>query len=183
MKIKKFDNIWIMGLILCGAILVFLYMLKIFFPSFVVETAQSEKICKIGNYIDTHKWAWYLASSVLSFIVMSLLCCSACRKKTLNWKEILIIVADIAFMYIIKAFLPKYYTAFNYISMILLPCIMGRKVDTYDNYFCEPNARTNFYVGNTEYRANDNRLQLCYVAYISYRRLFVSNFALFGNEL
>ena len=42
MKIKKFDNIWIMGLILCGAILVFLYMLKIFFPSFVVETAQSD---------------------------------------------------------------------------------------------------------------------------------------------
>lgn len=128
MKIKKFDNIWIMGLILCGAILVFLYMLKIFFPSFVVETAQSEKICKIGNYIDTHKWAWYLANSVLSFIVMSLLCCSACRKKTLNWKEILIIVADIAFMYIIKAFLPKYYTAFNYISMILLPCIMGARL-------------------------------------------------------
>lgn len=125
MKIKKFDNIWIMGLILCGAILVFLYVLKIFFPSFVVETAQSEKICKIGNYIDTHQWAWYLASFVLSFIVMSLLCCSACRKKSLNWKELLIICADIVIMYLIKAFAAKYYTALNYVSMILLPCIMG----------------------------------------------------------
>lgn len=125
MKIKKFDNIWIMGLILCGAILVFLYVLKIFFPSFVVETAQSEKICKIGNYIDTHQWAWYLASFVLSFIVMSLLCCSACRKKSLKWKELLIICADIVIMYLIKAFAAKYYTALNYVSMILLPCIMG----------------------------------------------------------
>lgn len=125
MKIKKFGNIWIMGLILCGAILVFLYVLKIFFPSFVVETAQSEKICKIGNYIDTHQWAWYLASFVLSFIVMSLLCCSACRKKSLNWKELLIICADIVIMYLIKAFAAKYYTALNYVSMILLPCIMG----------------------------------------------------------
>lgn len=125
MKIKKFDNIWIMGLILCGAILVFLYVLKIFFPSFVVETAQSEKICKIGNYIDTHQWAWYLASFVLYFIVMSLLCCSACRKKSLNWKELLIICADIVIMYLIKAFAAKYYTALNYVSMILLPCIMG----------------------------------------------------------
>ena len=125
MKIKRFDNIWIMGLILCGAILVFLYVLKIFFPSFVVETAQSEKICKIGNYIDTHQWAWYLASFVLSFIVMSLLCCSACRKKSLNWKELLIICADIVIMYLIKAFAAKYYTALNYVSMILLPCIMG----------------------------------------------------------
>lgn len=114
-----------MGLILCGAILVFLYVLKIFFPSFVVETAQSEKICKIGNYIDTHQWAWYLASFVLSFIVMSLLCCSACRKKSLNWKELLIICADIVIMYLIKAFAAKYYTALNYVSMILLPCIMG----------------------------------------------------------
>ena len=114
-----------MGLILCGAILVFLHVLKIFFPSFVVETAQSEKICKIGNYIDTHRWAWYLASFVLSFIVMSLLCCSACRKKSLNWKELLIICADIVIMYLIKAFAAKYYTALNYVSMILLPCIMG----------------------------------------------------------
>lgn len=59
---------------------------------------------------------------------MSLLCCCACRKKTLNWKELVIIAADIAFMYIVKAFLPKYYTAFNYISMILLPCIMRAKL-------------------------------------------------------
>lgn len=128
LKIKKFDNIWVMGLILCGVILISLYVLKIFFPSFVVETAQNDKICKIGKYIDTHKWAWYIASSILSFIVMSLLCCCACRKKTLNWKELVIIAADIAFMYIVKAFLPKYYTAFNYISMILLPCIMRAKL-------------------------------------------------------
>lgn len=128
LKIKKFDNIWVMGLILCGVILISLYVLKIFFPSFVVETAQSEKICEIGKYIDTHKWAWYTASSILSFIVMSLLCCCACRKKTLNWKELVIIAADITFMYIVKAFLPKYYTAFNYISMILLPCIMQAKL-------------------------------------------------------
>ena len=79
LKIKKFDNIWIMVLILCGVILISLYVLKILFPSFVVETAQNDKICKIGKYIDTHKWAWYTASSILSFIVMSLLLKDGCK--------------------------------------------------------------------------------------------------------
>lgn len=41
MKIKRFENVWIMGLILSGAILLFLYILKLIFPSFVIETAQN----------------------------------------------------------------------------------------------------------------------------------------------
>ena len=55
---KRFNNKWIMGLILCGAILIVLYIAKLIFPSFVVETAQNERICNIGRYIDTHKVVW-----------------------------------------------------------------------------------------------------------------------------
>lgn len=87
MKIKRFENVWIMGLILSGAILIFLYILKLIFPSFVIETAQNEQICKIGRYIDTHKWAWYLASSILSFTLYYLSCCACCRKKRLSTKR------------------------------------------------------------------------------------------------
>lgn len=74
MKIKRFDNIWIMGLILSGTILVVLYVVKLLFPSFIIETAQNEKICLIGNYIDTHEWAWFLSSTVLSFVSYYFLC-------------------------------------------------------------------------------------------------------------
>ena len=69
MKIKRFDNLWLMGLILCAVILVAVYVLKIFFPHFVIEVAQIESVTVVGHYIDTHKWAWYLASFVLSFFV------------------------------------------------------------------------------------------------------------------
>lgn len=124
MKIKRFENIWIMGLILSGAILLFLSILKLIFPSFVIETAQNEQICKIGRYIDTHKWAWYLASSILSFTLYYLSCCACCRKKRLSTKEMLIICAAILFGYAIKEILPQYYVAINNILMILLPCIM-----------------------------------------------------------
>lgn len=124
MKIKRFENVWIMGLILSGAILFFLYIFKLIFPSFVIETAQNEQICKIGRYIDTHKWAWYLASSILSFTLYYLSCCACCRKKRLSTKEMLIICAAILFGYAIKEILPQYYVAINNILMILLPCIM-----------------------------------------------------------
>lgn len=43
MKIKRFDNIWIMGLILSGTILVVLYVVKLLFPSFIIETAQTKR--------------------------------------------------------------------------------------------------------------------------------------------
>lgn len=128
LKIKKFDNIWVMGLILCGVILISLYVLKIFFPSFVVETAQNDKICKIGKYIDTHKWAWYLASSVLSFLSYYLICCACCRRSKVTIIEMLLIVATIGIGYLVKRFLPAYYSAINYISLIALPCIMKAKL-------------------------------------------------------
>lgn len=85
MKIKRFENVWIMGLILSGAILLFLYILKLIFPSFVIETAQNEQICKIGRYIDTHKWAWYLASSnIIVYAVLFVLLCVLQKEKIIH---------------------------------------------------------------------------------------------------
>lgn len=112
MKIKRFDNIWIMGLILSGTILVVLYVVKLLFPSFIIETAQNEKICLIGNYIDTHEWAWFLSSTVLSFVSYYFLCCACCRKTKLSLIELGIILVAIIIGYLIRKFLnASYYTA------------------------------------------------------------------------
>lgn len=121
MKIKRFNNLWIMGLILCAVILVIIYVAKIFFPNFVIEVAQSETICKIGHYIDSHKWAWYLTNALLGFLTYFLLICTVCRKKLLNLKEIAIIITAIIILEVIKIYLPKYYTAVNYSFLILIP--------------------------------------------------------------
>ena len=40
MKVKKFNNLWAMGLILCGVLLVAFYLAKIFFPEFIVGVAE-----------------------------------------------------------------------------------------------------------------------------------------------
>ena len=109
MKIKRFDNIWIMGLILSGTILVVLYVVKLLFPSFIIETAQNEKICLIGNYIDTHEWAWFLSSTVLSFVSYYFLCCACCGKTKLSLIELGIILVAIIIGYLIRKFLNDYY--------------------------------------------------------------------------
>lgn len=124
MKIKRFDNLWLMGLILCGAILGGVYILKIFFPNFVIEVAHIESITRIGHYIDNHKWAWYLASALLSFVTYYSVACACCKTKSLNLIEMVYVAATVIIMYTIKEFLPGLYVGANACSMIALPFLL-----------------------------------------------------------
>lgn len=125
MKVKRFDNLWLMGLIISGAILGAIYILKFFFPAFVIEVAHIDSIVKIGHFIDEHKWAWYLASIIISFISWYLICCACCRKKFLTNKETLIMLGSILLLYVVKELLPMQYTVLNYSALILLPMFFG----------------------------------------------------------
>lgn len=125
MKIKRFNNLWLMGLILSASILVVIYFLKMRFPQFVIEVAQTDSITRIGHYIDTHKWAWYIVSIILSFFVYYFYCCACCKKKSLSWKEVLYIVGMIAIVYLTREFFPNQYTSVNISSLILLPLLMN----------------------------------------------------------
>ena len=124
MKIKRFDNLWLMGLILCGVILGGVYILKIFFPNFVIEVAHVESITRIGHYIDTHKWAWYLASALLSFVTYYFVVCACCKVKSLDLRQIAYVAATVVIMYTIKEFLPTLYVGANACSMIALPFLL-----------------------------------------------------------
>ncbi len=125
MKIKRFNNLWTMGLILCGVILGIIYFFKLFFPQTVIEIAQIDSITKIGHYIDNHKWAWYLATTILSFCSYFLTCCASCKKYYLDLKEIIIILISILILFFVKEFVPSQYTSLNISITVLLPFIMG----------------------------------------------------------
>lgn len=124
MKIKRWDNVWIMGLVVMAIITAGLLILKIIFPEFVVETAQSEWIVSLGEYIDTHKWAWYVASAILSIIMNFFYCCACCKKKTLSKVEWCYILLSIVISFAIREHSPQYYTTANWCFAVLLPCIM-----------------------------------------------------------
>lgn len=127
MKIKRFDNLWLMGLILSASILGVIYILKFLCPQFVIEVAQIDSITRIGHYIDTHKWAWYVATFIITYISYYFICGASCGIKKLNLNQNLIIALTIIILFLTKEFLVAQYTAFNFISMILLPLIFNGK--------------------------------------------------------
>lgn len=127
MKVKKFSNLWTMGLIISASLLVGVYIVKLCFPEWYIEIAYSKQICEIGHYIDGHKWAWLLTNFIISLIAFYFYCCACCGKTKLNYKEIIIIIIAIIFLYTIKQHFNIYYITFNYIVLIILPIIFKCK--------------------------------------------------------
>ena len=124
MKIKRFNNLWAMGLILCGVLLVAIYLIKIFFPEFVIEIAHNDNITKIGKIVDNNKILTYIVSFILSFFVIYLTCCACCQKRKLSIKEIMLVVIGLIVSYFTKEFLPKQYTVVALSTSLILPLLM-----------------------------------------------------------
>lgn len=76
-------------IIIC--MLAFEYILKFFVPKEFVLVISNPNLIKAGDYINSHKWAYYLISSLFSFITYYLFTCACSRKKFLNKVECLII--------------------------------------------------------------------------------------------
>ena len=132
MKIKKFNNLWQMGLIIFGGILGVLYLLKLIFPSFVVGIAQIDAIVKFGNYVQNHLWAYYIFVFMTTFFVFYFLTCASCRKKNLSLLQICIISINIVCLLLIQKYLPTYYFSANEFSMFIVPaicCLIDKKKD------------------------------------------------------
>jgi hypothetical protein len=117
-----------MGLILSCGILVFYYFIKLIFPQFIIEVAHTDSIIMVGRYIDSHKWAWYCTTFVVSFFSYYLTCCASSQRKKLEWKENLIICIGIAILFLSKEFLPNQYQIFNWCSTILIPTLCKAKI-------------------------------------------------------
>ena len=124
MKIKKFKNLWTMGLILIVVIYVVYFTIKLINPAFIVGIAELPGIVALGNYVDTHPWAYYLFCGGISFITYYLYCCACCRKRKLNYKECAIILITTIIWYVIEAYIPALSAPFNYVTLVLLPALI-----------------------------------------------------------
>ena len=132
MKVKKFRNLWTMGLILFGAILIALYVAKIFYPEFIVGIAEIESVVKFGEYVDTHQWAYYLFTFITSMFVYYFYCCACCRKKGLKFFEFCLVALVVIALFIVQKYLPQYYFGLNMVSLIVLPmwiCKLNKVLD------------------------------------------------------
>lgn len=124
MKIKRFENLWTMGLIIFGVLLVAFYLAKIIFPSFVVGVAQTPRIVEFGNFVDSHLWAYHIFNGATSFLILYFYTCACCRICKLYCKETLILIAHILLSHLIEVFLPNQLLAFNFIAYLSIPLII-----------------------------------------------------------
>lgn len=103
--------------------LVACYILKIFFPQQFVMSVENDTIINIGNYIDSHKWLYYIFGSCTSFLTYWLYCCACCRRWRLNWWQCLVILGVVAAS-LLLTFVDVNLTAIlNYTSFVFLPYI------------------------------------------------------------
>lgn len=100
-----------------------MYVLKIFFPAEFVLSIENDVIVKIGTYIYTHTWSYYVFGIITSFITYWLYCCAVCRRWYLKWYEALIVLAVIGINIGLTLFDMNIYSAFSVITFVLLPCI------------------------------------------------------------
>lgn len=124
MKIKRFNNIWTMGLILVGVILIAFYVIKLAFPDFIIGVAETPSIVKFGQYVDTHKWAFHLYNLVIGYLGGYIYCCACCRKYKLNFKDnIILLLANVVLIFV-SQFALQYYSIVNYVLFIFVPFLM-----------------------------------------------------------
>lgn len=116
-------KVFISMLILAISFLVGLYIAKIFFPQEFVMAIQNEQLIAIGNFIDTHKWLYYICGGLTSFATYWLYLCAVSHRRYLKWWECLIIAVYIVIAKIIGTFDINIATAISIASFVVFPII------------------------------------------------------------
>lgn len=124
MKVKRFDNIWTMGLIIFSAILVAFYAIKIVFPSIIIGVAEIPSIVAIGTFVDSHTWAFVIFNFIVSYIGGYIYSCACCRTSKLNLYQNIVLASFIAVSTIFNLFLTDLFAPFSYVTLVLMPFVM-----------------------------------------------------------
>lgn len=130
-KIKRFKNLWTMGLILCGALLVTFYVIKIFFPQFIIGIAETPRIVKIGTAIQSNKWYLHLFNFGVGAIHGYILCCACCRTYNFKWKGFLVFFGTLILLRLVAEFYQEHYATVNYVNMVVTPfliCAVNKRI-------------------------------------------------------
>jgi hypothetical protein len=132
MKIKRFNNLWAMGLILFGALLVAFYVIKIICPEFIIGIAETPRIVEFGTIIQNNIVYLCLFNILSGYLYGYLYCCACCRTYILNLKSNIILLSSNIILVIIMILLPEHYNTINYISFITTPfliCLVNKTLN------------------------------------------------------
>lgn len=131
MKIKKFDNIWTIGFILFGALLILFYVGKLLFPHFIVGVAEVPRIVVFGNFIDSNKWFYHIFEFLWGTAIFSIYTCACCRMRKPKPKDLGVVALFVLAMRLLYEFKPEYYFGTSISFLVLCPfvvCFINRNL-------------------------------------------------------
>lgn len=118
-------RVFVSMVVLVVSFLFGMYILKFFFPEQFLFAIENETIIEIGNYIDSHAWAYYIVGIATSFLTYWLYLCAVCGKRKLSIKEMAIMLAVIGISIGISFLDEAAVSIVSYISLIALPVLFG----------------------------------------------------------
>lgn len=121
-------KVFISMLVLTVVFLVGLYVAKIFFPNEFIMVIENAQLIKIGNYIDSHKWLYYICCGITAFITYYLYCCACCGRYKFKLYEILIIIAVVVIVRALSFYNNILATAIEMSAFMFLPTIFKGKL-------------------------------------------------------
>lgn len=120
-------RVFVSMVVLVVAFLLGMYILKFFFPEQFLFAIENDTIIEIGNYIDSHAWAYYIVGIATSFLTYWLYLCAVCGKRKLSIKEMAIMLAVIGISIGISFIDEAAVSIVSYISLIALPVLFGSR--------------------------------------------------------
>ena len=117
-------KVFVSMLTLCVVFLVGLYIAKIFFPQEFVMTVSNKQLIKVGQFIDSSKWLFFLFGTITAFITYYLYCCASCGRKFLKWYEIFEILGVVLIVKIISPYNNSIASAIELSAFLFLPALM-----------------------------------------------------------
>lgn len=130
-------RVFVSMVVLVVAFLLGMYILKFFFPEQFLFAIENDTIIEVGNYIDSHAWAYYIVGIATSFLTYWLYICAVCAKKALSIKETLCVFAAIGISIGLSFVDEGAVAIFSYINLIALPVLFGgRNIKALAIVFC-----------------------------------------------
>lgn len=127
MKNKK---LYISMIVLIIAFLIAMYVLKLFFPQEFVMFIENERIIAIGDYVDNHKWLYYICCGITSFITYWFYLCAVSHRLYLKWYECLYVLIAIIGIRAISLFDNTLATGLTCSMFLILPAITKGDIKT-----------------------------------------------------
>ena len=124
-KVKRFKNIWTMGLILFGAILTFFYVAKLFFPEWIIGVAETPRLVEIGAYIDGNIVLKQVVNITIGLIFGYIYCCACNQIPKLDRKGLIIHFVSVGAVALSLMLGFSFYTIINYINIIVTPLLIA----------------------------------------------------------